>query len=51
MNEPLLAEAIAQIDALNRQAQPQLVKPAKNVIHKADLIPFGYDMYLNELPK
>ena len=51
VNEPLLAEAIAQIDALNRQAQPQLLKPAENVIHTADFLPYGYEMYLDQLPQ
>jgi carboxyl-terminal processing protease len=51
VNEPLLAEAISQIDALNRQAQPQPIKPAENLIHSTDLVPLGYDMYLDELPQ
>ena len=51
VNEPLLAEAISQIDALNRPAPQQPIKPAENLIHSTDLVPLGYDMYLEELPQ
>ena len=47
--EPLLAEAIAQIDALNRPTNTSttILKPAVNVIHSSSVKPFSNSMYLD----
>ena len=47
--EPLLAEAIAQIDALNRptNTSTRILKPAVNVIHSSSIKPFSNSMYLD----
>jgi C-terminal processing protease CtpA/Prc len=47
INEPLLAEAISLIDALNIQGSVPVLKPANNVIHSSSLQPFSNEMYLD----
>lgn len=47
VNEPLLAEALSQIDLLNKQAISQPKKPVMNAIHSTELEPFSNDMRID----
>jgi len=50
LTEPLLAEALAQIDANNKVVQPQVRKPITKSIHSSSFLKFNEDMYINNLP-
>ena len=50
ITEPLLAEALAQIDANNRIEQPQIKKEISKSIHSTNFFKFNQDMFIDHFP-
>lgn len=50
ITEPLLAEALAQIDANNRVEQPQIKKTTLKSINSSSLLKFNEEMFIEKLP-
>ncbi|WP_375240022.1 S41 family peptidase [Aurantibacter sp.] len=49
ITEPLLAEALAQIDANNRIEQPQIKKEVSKSIHSTNFFKFNEEMFIDHL--
>ena len=51
ITEPLLAEALAQIDANNRIAKPQIKKEISKPLHSSNFYKFSQEMFIDNLHK